>query len=175
MSSILEHERQIALVTYNTWVSDLHGLMFNTLESIIELDQLLNQFQPIHPGRLRVMWFAINLTEKQYPNEREPRMVQWNYSFSTSRWQAKRVPLSRLLRAQSSKDVFAHHADGARTILENLRSHIELYHRARRLLTRLEGRSLARKPKQLKLLALSQSRVVKFVDDFDRQALGSAP
>ena len=175
MSPVLELERQTALATYSTGVRDLHDLLFNALQAIIELDQLLNQFQPIYSGRLRVMWFSFKASTKHYPYEREPLMVQWNYSYHASRWRAKRVPLSGLLRFQNTTDAFAHHAASARLVLENLRSLILLYHRARRLLTQLQVSPGDWHEKGMSLIEQTHSQMRKFVLELDRQTLSSVP
>jgi hypothetical protein len=175
MPPALELERQTTLATYSARVSDLHDLMFNALEAIIELDQLLNQFQPIYSGRLRVMWFSFKASAKHYPYEREPLMVQWNYSYHASRWRAKRVPLSGLLRFQNTTDAFAHHAASTRLVLENLRSLILLYHRARRLLTPLQSIPGDWQNKGMSLIEQTQAQTRKFVLELDRQTMSSAP
>jgi len=175
MPPVLELERQTALAAYSAGVRDLHDLMFNALEAIIELDQLLNQFQPIYSGRLRVMWFSFKASAKHYPYEREPLMVQWNYSYHASRWRAKRVPLSGLLRFQNTTDAFAHHAASARLVLENLRSLILLYHRARRLLTPLQTSPEDWLDKGMNLIEQTQAQMRNYMLELDRQTMSTAP
>ena len=94
MQPILKNEQHRALQTYGAWLTTLNSLMFNALEAIIEIDQLLNQFQPINSGRMRVMWFTLKPNATQYSEEREPLMVQWHYQFKSDHWRAKRVPLN---------------------------------------------------------------------------------
>jgi hypothetical protein len=102
-------------------------------------------------------------------------MVQWNYSYHASRWRAKRVPLSGLLRFQNTTDAFAHHAASARLVLENLRSLILLYHRARRLLTQLQVSPGDWHEKGMSLIEQTHAQMRKFVLELDRQTLSSVP
>jgi hypothetical protein len=173
MQPILKNERQRALQTYGAWLTTLSSVMFNALEAIIEVDQLLNQFQPINSGRMRVMWFTLKPNATQYAKEREPLVVQWHYHFNSDRWRAKRVPLNVLLRHQITKGTFAQHADSARGALQDLRSLLEIYRRARRMLRLLGTSTKEWVPEGRMCIEKCSSKNISFTQHLEAQPVGS--
>jgi hypothetical protein len=173
MQPILKNEQHRALQTYGAWLTTLNSLMFNALEAIIEIDQLLNQFQPINSGRMRVMWFTLKPNATQYSEEREPLMVQWHYQFKSDHWRAKRVPLNALLRHQITKGGFAQHADSARAALQDLRSLIEIYRRARRMLKLLGISTKEWVPEGRRCIEKYLSKKISFTQHLEAQPIGS--
>jgi hypothetical protein len=120
--SQLSEERIRALSHYVELTSTATHLLFDCLEEIINLDAALNEAQPIHSGRLRVMWFTPSSSLQSFPGERTPMMVQWKKNFQTGKWRALRVPLSKLLRHQHQSKAFSSNKEKVRVILTALRT-----------------------------------------------------
>ena len=120
------------------------GLMYASLEQLIELDIQLNALQPIHSGRLRIQWFAYNAKEWQFSGERYPLFVQWRRNFVIGLWRAQRVPLATVLKYQCKTKEFKPHALEVKKLLSQMRELILSYRQARKTLRLLQGSGLER-------------------------------
>ena len=118
----LNQERTDALEYFGLLAANSTHLLFDCLEEIIQFDKALNDAQPIHSGRIRVMWFASPLSDQSFPGERTPMMVQWTRNFKTGKWRALRVPLARLLKYQHQSKDFAQNRIRVRFFLTSLRT-----------------------------------------------------
>jgi hypothetical protein len=118
----LNQERKEALEHFGQLANSWTHLLFDCLEEIIKFDKVLNEAQPIHSGRIRVMWFKSPSSDQSFPGERTPMMVQWTRNFHTGKWRALRVPLSRLLKYQHQSKSFAQNRKRVRFLLSSLRT-----------------------------------------------------
>lgn len=118
----LNQERTLALEHYERLTRASTHLLFDCLEEIIAFDKVLNAAQPVHSGRIRVMWFRAPQSEQSFPGERTPLMVQWKKNFKTGKWRAHRITLSRLLLHQHQSKAFAHEKEKVRFLLSSLRT-----------------------------------------------------
>ena len=118
----LNQERDQALEHFGLLAATSTHLLFDCLEEIIKFDKALNIAQPIHSGRLRVMWFSAPQSDQSFPGERAPMMVQWTKNFHTGKWRAIRIPLNRLLKHQHYSKAFAKNLEWVRFLLSTLRT-----------------------------------------------------
>jgi len=118
----LDQERNQALQHFRNLADASTHLLFDCLEEIIKFDKALNESQPIHSGRIRVMWFASPSSDQTFPGERTPMMVQWRRNFRTGKWRAQRIPLARLLKYQHQSKAFAQESKRVKFLLTSLRT-----------------------------------------------------
>ena len=158
MDHHLDEERLVSLETYSNRLQVLVTLMYECLETLIELDQQLNNWQPVHTGRIRIQWFAYPKDEQHFTGERHPLFVQWRRNFAMGLWRARRIPMARLLIFQHKTKAFKAHASQVHGVLIQMRELILIYRQARKTLGQLRGPSPKWYDKSALLVAETQTK-----------------
>jgi hypothetical protein len=142
MGIYLSEERACSEKIYSAMLHAWVELMYASLEKLILLDSQLNDFQPIHSGRLRIQWFAYKPKEWQFKGERYPLFVQWRRNFAIGLWRSQRIPIASVLRHQHKTKAFKAHAVEVRELLSQMRELILIYRKSRKTLRLLQSPSL---------------------------------
>jgi hypothetical protein len=142
MMNYLSEERACSEKIYSAMLNAWVELMYESLEKLILLDSQLNDFQPIHSGRLRIQWFAYKPKECQFKGERYPLFVQWKRNFAIGLWRSERIPIASVLRYQHKTKAFKPHALEVRELLSQMRELILIYRKSRKTLRLLQAPSL---------------------------------
>ena len=109
-------------------------------EQLLEVDKLLDQVQPPHTGRIRLMW--ITRMSRGWLNERSPVPAIWSRSKLSGRWTAKQVPIKGLTSRVKSSGEFAATTDQAREVVACFAELLDLHGRIRKHVTEFDRRWL---------------------------------
>mgnify|MGYP000891455232 CR=1 FL=1 len=102
-----------------------------------EVDVALDQAQPPHTGRIRLMW--VGRKARGWREECEPQAVRWLRSRSSGKWRAVRLPVTNLVRRQVTTGEFEHGQAEVRDLLGRMATLLTLHAAVRGRLARLDG------------------------------------
>lgn len=106
-------------------------------EALREIDIALDQAQPGHSGRIRVMWVSRGKSRGWF-EERIPQAVAWNRSRG-GHWKATRLPVASLAKRVKRKGDFEENAQQVMELVRRLAGLLALHTEVRSRLARWDG------------------------------------
>ncbi len=135
--SVILQERALH---YFSQVTDSVVLALRQIEDGLELlDARLDELQPGHSGRVRLMWISRDARLRGYEGERMPVAAAWHRHKLLKRWSAKKLPLTNLSQRAMSSGEFAATAEQVREVLRDLQALLTMHKDARGRLAKLDG------------------------------------
>ena len=99
----------------------------------------LDELQPGHSGRIRLMWVSRDARLRGYEGERVPVAAAWHRHKLLGHWSAKKLPLANLSRRAMSSGEFAANAGLVKEVLRDLQALLTMHKDARGRLAKLDG------------------------------------